>query len=118
MKTSFISLGLLVMLALNSSCNSSKKSTDKGERASNLESDFDNTGFTEGRLLVGRNTGDCSYMIEVLNKDVPYFLDPFELEDKFKEDSLKVWFKYSIMRMPNRCDNANPVSISEMYLQK
>lgn len=118
MKTSFLNLGLLFLLTLNVCCNSSKKSTDEEKNTSNLESDFDSTGFTEGRLLVGRNIGDCPYMIEVLNKDVPYFLDPFELEEKFKEDSIKVWFKYSIMRMPNRCDNANPVSISEMHIQK
>ena len=44
-------------------------------------------------------------------------LDPINLEESMKKDGLKVWVTYQGLRMMNRCEKANPVSIVEIEMR-
>lgn len=75
-------------------------------------------GFTLGTVVASTVEGDCPYVIssEIDGNKVLY--DPINLDDTYKKDGMKVWYKYNGLRMMNRCEKANPVSLSEIQEMK
>lgn len=66
-------------------------------------------------LLLQKKEGDCPYVISVLTDDnTKSLLDPINLEEAYMKDGEKVWFKYGVLRMMNRCDKASPINILEI----
>jgi hypothetical protein len=102
------------------SCCSSTKSTD-GTANDNMN---DNAvqgqkmledGYLKGVIVASEKEGDCPYTIRVVdNNDYNYELDPINMEKTFNKDGMDVWFKFTALRMPNRCLKANPVSLTEI----
>ncbi len=70
-------------------------------------------GFNKGTIVTTKSSGACSYILTIEKyKDK---LDPINLTDFFKGDvPQKVWVKFGSLRMPNRCADARPVSITEI----
>ena len=71
-------------------------------------------GFKMGTIVASKAEGDCPFTIQMEGEDKPYFLDPINLDESFKKNGQKVWFTFNGLRMMNRCEKANPVSIVEM----
>lgn len=71
-------------------------------------------GFIKGTIVTSEIKGDCPITIKVGGKEGAYFLDPINLEENYKKDGEKVWFKFNGLRMMNRCNKANPISVIEI----
>ncbi len=71
-------------------------------------------GFIKGIIVTSKVEGDCPITIQVEGKEGSYFLDPINLEDNYKNDGEKIWFKFAGLRRMNRCEKANPISIIEI----
>ena len=71
-------------------------------------------GFIKGTIVTSKVEGDCPITIQVEGKEDAYFLDPINLEENYKKDGEKVWFKFEGLRRKNRCNKANPISIIEI----
>lgn len=84
--------------------------------AGNTEEEMKMTeaGFMKGTIIYSSREGDCPYVIEVDDPNYNYMLDPVNLDENYKASGAKVWVKFAGMRMPNRCEKANPVNIIEI----
>ncbi|WP_210196289.1 hypothetical protein [Aquimarina sp. U1-2] len=80
----------------------------------NQEKEMKEKGFSKGTITAGK-TKECPYILTIEgSKDT---LDPMNL-DKFSnkgQQFSKVWVKFSSLRMPNRCKEARPVSITAVH---
>ena len=112
----FINTYLLLFSILLFSCNSTNKSViDTSENEIRIESEkMIEDGFIKGTIVASEIEGDCPITIKVQGKEAPYFLDPINLEGSFKKEGEKVWFKFEGLRMMNRCNKANPISIIDI----
>lgn len=72
-------------------------------------------GYHKGIIVYSAIESDCKYTIQVMPEG--NFFDPINLDDAFKLDGAKVWFSYFPLRMMNRCDKANPISIEHMEMR-
>lgn len=70
-------------------------------------------GYLKGTIIVYSSEGNCPYVIEVAAAN-PYYFDPVNLDEAFKMDGEKIWFKYNGLGMMNRCEKAVPVSLSDI----
>lgn len=73
-------------------------------------------GYVKGIIVYSSLESDCKYTIQVVAEG--NFFDPINLDDSFKIDGAKVWFKYFPLRMMNRCDKANPISIDHIEIRE
>ena len=112
----FFNVSILLLSIFLFSCNSANKSvSDSSEKETQIETkNMIEAGFTKGLIVTSKEEGDCPVTIQVEGKDGSYFLDPINLEDNFKTNGEKVWFKFAGLRMMNRCEKANPVSLIEI----
>lgn len=92
-------------------CSSTKKMeyTPTPEESKNLQA-----GFIKGTIKAEPMGGACPYVIEANGESGAYYLDPINLTEYYKKDGQKIWFKFRGLRMMNRCEKANPVSIEEI----
>lgn len=109
------SLSLLLILSITS-CNTTNKAT---EVKSNSEEKMDKkemiaNGYLAGEISISTIEGDCPITIKIEGKEGTYYLDPIDLKEEFHTEGEKVWFKYAGLRRMNRCEKANPISITEI----
>src|SRR5690606_21838202 len=70
-------------------------------------------GYLLGTIVYSDKEGDCPYTIQMTGDKMGfYYLDPVNLEEKFKKDGQKVWVKFNGLRRMNRCENATPAEIT------
>jgi uncharacterized ParB-like nuclease family protein len=70
-------------------------------------------GYLQGTIVYSDKEGDCPYTIQMPGDKMEfYYLDPVNLEEKFKKDGQKVWIKFNGLRRMNRCDKATPAEIT------
>lgn len=108
-------LALVTVLVI--SCNSSSKSAAEGaskdtEAAAMEAKKMMEAGFKKAVIVGSKAEGDCPYVLKM--EDGSYMVDPINLEESMKKDGMKVWVSYNGLRMMNRCEKANPVSIVEI----
>jgi len=105
-------------------CNSSKQITapkddiqSKAVVQTENDTQMKNKGFKKGTLQVNKATG-CPYVLIV--DQYTDKLDPINLSTFFKGNNIpkNVWVIYENLRMPNRCNDARPVSITEIQERK
>ncbi|MFC7358077.1 hypothetical protein ACFQO1_10285 [Jejudonia soesokkakensis] len=71
--------------------------------------------FLSGTILYSAEENDCAYTIKVSNEESGFVLyDPINLEDTYMKEGLNVKFQFKPLKMKNRCDKANPISITLM----
>jgi len=68
-------------------------------------------GYVPGTIVYSDKEGDCLYTIQ-MSGDKNHYLDPVNLEEKFKKNGQKVWIKFNGLRRMNRCHKAAPVEIT------
>lgn len=113
-----IKTSIFVLTLVAVSCCSSKKTTTEvegraTETAEMKSQEMMKNGFKSGTIVASTAEGDCPFTIQMEGEET-YFLDPINLEEAYKNNGEKIWFKFSPLRMMNRCDKANPVSITEI----
>ncbi len=73
-------------------------------------------GFSKGTIVSSKSAG-CPYILNV--EEYKDNLDPINLGEFFKaEIPESVWVKFSNLRMASRCNNARPISITEIKTRK
>jgi hypothetical protein len=99
------------------SCCSSTKSNTNSENTNTAEMETKQMmeeGYKMGVIVTSREEGDCPITIQILDEET-YLLDPINIAEMYKIiDGDKVWVKYTGLRMMNRCEKANPVSLTEI----
>ena len=116
MKT--IKISILLFSVLLFSCNTTNKSvTTNTETEKETQMDAKkmiDAGFLKGVIVTSEKEGDCPITIEVLSSDYSYFLDPINITEEYMKEGEKIWFKFNGLRMMNRCEKANPISLIEI----
>ena len=114
MKPTFLfTIGLALMGLL--ACNS----TQKGVSSQSVNTE-DNTekmiaeGYAAGVIELSSKEGDCPVTIRLEGTEDSMYYDPIEIDDSYKVAGMKVWFKFSGLRMMNRCPKANPIRIESI----
>lgn len=113
----FKTLIILLSVAIFASCNTTKSNVNgDGSEASSIEENnrMTEAGFKKGTIIYSSAEGDCPYVIDVDDPNYDYMLDPINLDENYKADGVKIWFKFAGLRMPNRCEKANPINITEI----
>jgi len=84
-----------------------------------LEERMVKDGYTLGTVLFLKNF-DCEYIIKEENAAAKFDAINFESAQysDFKQDSLKIYFKYKPLRMMNRCKDALPVKLLSIRKRK
>ncbi len=109
MKNTILLIGAAVVLF--ASCKNTKEVAQDNAEQKITEEIVDLKEYTTGVIVYSEKEGDCEYTIKL--KD-GLFYDPINLEDAYKVDGMAVYFKFRGLRMLNRCNKANPVSIEKM----
>jgi hypothetical protein len=110
---------IMVLFVITSCCSASKTKTDNTMTENTAEyKTMVEDGFTLGTIVASKVEGDCPFVIasEIDGNEVMY--DPINLDDSYKKGGMKVWYKYNPLRMMNRCEKANPVSIADIQEMK
>ncbi len=109
------SIILIASLALIIGCTSTKNTqpTETTMDESSEAKEMIAKGFLMGTIKAYETEGNCPFVIEVAG-ETPYYLDPIDLDESFKQNDMKVWFTFFGLRMMNRCEKANPVKINEI----
>ena len=112
----FLNISFLLFSLFLFSCNStSQPVSNTSENTNKMDAKkMIADGFTKGLIVISKVEGDCPITIQVEGKEGSYFLDPINLEDSYKKEGEKIWFKFGGLRMMNRCEKANPISIIEI----
>ncbi len=100
-------------------CSTTKqtKTTDTAEAKTEAQTitskEMIEKGFSKGTITVSKSK-DCPYILTV--EEYKDKLDPINLGEFFKDSEVpaQVWIKFSSLRMPSRCNEARPVSITEI----
>lgn len=108
---------VVIIITLNiimiSGCNTPKNGSNVDSEQ--LINDMKTEGYIAGEIVSSDVEEDCAFTIR-MNGDVREFLDPVNLDDKYKIDKLTVWFQFRSLRIPNRCEKARPIEIIEIKL--
>lgn len=108
---------LLFAIVLFMSCSTTKNTEDAMDKTQNTSLETEKMiekGFLAGIIVSSKKEGECPFTIKVKGDEGAYHLDPINLDESFKKDGQKIWFTYNGLRMMNRCDYANPISIKEI----
>jgi hypothetical protein len=121
---------LLITVMILQSCHSTKREldTDSGKTAPKmtslvkdsmtkvLEERMKKEGYEIGIVKYLENS-DCSYVI--LNDTTQKKLDAINFDSnefsEFKENGLRIFFKYKPLRMMNRCTEAAPIVLISVF---
>lgn len=109
----------IISLGLASNCSSTKTSNEVSltNDSAMTSEQMEEAGYTKGTIVSSEKEGDCPYVI-ALEDDSSRMFDPVNLETAYKKDGTKIWFKYTGLRMMNRCEKANPVNINEIQKRR
>jgi hypothetical protein len=108
MKSLIIMASLSILMGCNSTKTTVNETTDM-EQAKEMIAQ----GFLMGTIKTYATEGNCPFVIEVVG-ETPIFYDPINLEEVYKVNDQKIWFKFAGLRRMNRCIKANPISILEI----
>jgi hypothetical protein len=78
----------------------------------NIDKGWSEQGYNEG-MVVYQKDSDCPFII--ITENSKQKLDPINIEDAeftaFKQDGIRILFKYKSLRQMNRCDNTIPIQL-------
>ena len=103
--------GILSLLLVNCISNESINSKNTKQISTKM---MQEKGYKKGTIQFSSQMDKCQYTIKA--DDIPYLIDPINLEDSLKKDQLKIWFTYQALRMKNRCAEANPVRLKDVVV--
>ena len=107
---------ILLMFIATACCTTSKTKDKAANDSTSIEvaKEMIAAGYTKGTIIASKEESGCPYVIqsEVNGSDVLY--DPINLEASFKKDGMEIWYTYRALRMMNRCEKANPISLEKI----
>ena len=112
------SLVFLFAFSIMSCCSTNKTVTENDNDSTTNTVSMDtqkmmDLGYQKATTVASSLAGDCPFTLQI-EGDNSYLLDPVNLEEGYKVNGIKVWVKYTPLKMMNRCDKANPVNIVEI----
>ncbi|MEX0996350.1 MAG: hypothetical protein WDZ45_04835 [Flavobacteriaceae bacterium] len=111
----FIAFGILSLFIF--SCQSKKEATlTTTETMNQSELKMSEDGFKKATVVYSEVEDDCPYTISVDGESTLF--DPINLEEEYKKSQNNIWVKYRSLRMPNRCEKATPVEITDISMRK
>ena len=124
----FLKTAILIFSAFVLSCGTTKKQTQTtttSETTTTVVTTENNeimnpqkmiaAGYLLGTIVYSDKEGDCPFTIQMPGDKMEfYYLDPINLEEKYKKDGQKVWIKFAGLERMNRCDRATPAQIIDM----
>lgn len=120
MKKSIVTLSILAVVfctagACKSSENATQEASEETEVMTNGKDITTGVGsadnMTMGTIVYSDKEGDCEYVIKT---DDGRMFDPINMDKSFYKDGMKVQFTFGPLRMANRCEKANPISLEEI----
>ena len=117
LKTSITIFSVFIFSFCTSTKNTSNDTINSNDTKLEVAKMMEN-GFKKGVIVASDKEGDCPYTIQLEDDNYKYFLDPINITEDFKKDGEKIWVKFAGLRMMNRCEKANPVSIIEMHVRE
>jgi hypothetical protein len=114
MKKSLFTIGMTLTIIVTIGSCGQKTITEENITPTTLMN-FDKTGYTFGTIVQSKTEGDCEWTIKLENGK---HLDPKSLEEDFMKNGMSVWIKYTPQRRMQRCENAMPVGITEIKMNK
>ena len=120
MKKSIITLSILAVVfctagACKSSENTAQEATEEKEVMTNGKEVTMGVGTpdnsTLGIVVYSDKEGDCPYVIKTSDGRM---FDPINMDESFHKDGMEVEFTFGALRMANRCEKANPISLIEI----
>lgn len=107
---------LAISILFCCACKVQKNQANNTSASVRKEAQFIKDGFDKGMINYHpENKEACQWFIKLDNGKL---LEPLDLPQEFKKDSLKVWLKYMDQKRPSRCMEAMPVGISDIKLRK
>jgi hypothetical protein len=106
-------------IILTACCTSKKSTTDTNsinQEATMSAEKMLEEGYKSGTITYSDKENDCDYTIKLDGEYVLYY-DAINLDDAYKKDGMKIWFTFNGLRMPNRCEKANPIQIYKIQKQ-
>lgn len=101
-----ISLMLIILIA--ASCKSKKEVTTDNR-------DYLKEGFTSG-TVINYTLDGCSWMIKL---DENNMFEPKNLQEEYRKENLKIWFKYTKPKNPvSICMAGDMIEITEIHIRK
>jgi len=112
----FLPIVCLLIIVFATGCTAKKGTSTESANGESLDNESGklNSAYKQGTIQLSTDDGACPVTIKLADTNYGYLLDPVNIEDKFKQDGLAVWIKYTPLRMQNRCDNAHPVDLTEI----
>ena len=86
-----------------------------GTSKDSVYKNMEKLGYTIGRLIDKTKTSGCAFVIQINDSTI---LEPVNLESKFKEDGVKIAFKYRKSRAMTTCMMGQTVVVSEVKVLK
>jgi len=113
MKATLLITAALCSLLSASSCKGTQgvEKEELTETAMEKKEMLLNEGYTAGVIIHSTEEGDCEWTIKL--EDGRHF-ESISMQDEFKENGAKVFFKFIPQRRMSRCTKANPIAITEM----
>ena len=110
-----LNLTAVMLLLVFTSCCTSNKTTAESAATDTMETKkMMEEGYIAGTIVASTAENDCAYVIKSEVDGNSIMFDPINLEKDYMKDGMKVWYKYGMLRMMNRCEKANPVNITAM----
>ncbi|MBX2829103.1 MAG: hypothetical protein KTR22_13135 [Flavobacteriaceae bacterium] len=95
------------------------KETSEMEFATKTSTEMQADGYQKGVVLAGDGKeGSCAFVIDIKGGFAEQIVDPTNLDDSYKTNDQKIWLKFRGLRMMNRCPEARPVEITEIFARK
>ena len=115
------SLNLTVILVsfLFISCNTSQKNvpTNTENETQVASKKMLESGFIKGTIAYSEKEGDCPYTIQADEKEGAIYYDPINITEEFKSNGKTIWFKFTGLRMMNRCEKARPIRLEDIQMR-
>lgn len=114
-----IKFSAILFLSIASSCDSAKTAATEKETETKTTKSMDSKlvaeGFIAGTVKYQADS-KCTYVIVDEKTNLKY--DPINIDDVkfivFKKDADKVYFKFRLLRMMNRCEDAQPIELENI----
>ncbi|MDX1461580.1 MAG: hypothetical protein R3359_00880 [Marinirhabdus sp.] len=114
-----LNLAVISMLLMCTACCTSGKTTKEASSNESMDTTkMMEAGYTMGTVVASTAENDCPYVLKSTIDGNDIMFDPINLEETYKKDGMTVWYKYTGLRMMNRCEKANPIRLEEIQKAK
>lgn len=104
-----------VFTACKSGVNKNTSQVEAKSQSSTRDQKLLQAGYTYGVITDKTGLDGCTF---VIYGDSSRAFEPYNLEEEYKKDGLKIYFKYRLSRAPSICQHGQPIILSEIKSAK